>query len=273
MNNGVIEGRLPTDFVAGVLPYEVRNETGDWTPYLTKSENQYSSFADTMACVSFSCNHSIEIQQKFLTGVEVNYSNRWLAKMSNTTPEGNYLSIVADTARNKGAVTEEFWPDPGNYTWDQYYAELPQATQDKGLEFLKHWSIAYEWVDVGNVAEIRKALKQAPLQVVLPGHAVVEILNMNDYFRYFDSYSPYLKDKPQNTITDALKIVLTRKDTMKLVNDNGTTYLVGSKGKIGVADAASENLLKQLDDVEIGSTAGIPQKGTLTHDDAFIIHK
>jgi hypothetical protein len=35
---------------------------------------------------------------------------------------------------------------------------------------------------------------------------------MNDLARMYDTYEPYFKDKPQNAISDALKIVLTPKN-------------------------------------------------------------
>lgn len=63
-------------------------------------------------------------------------------------------------------------------------------------------------------------------------------------------------------------------DTMNLVLDGTTLYLVGDKGKLGIADQASADLLKQLTaSVQTASTASIPQIGILTHDDAFVIHK
>src|SRR3990167_5704899 len=143
-NDGVIEGRRDTDFAAGTLPYEERNPSGDWTPYLVRVEQQYSMNTDTKACVSYSANNALEIQIKFLTGQEVNLSDRWLAKMSDTTQQGNWLYKVADVLRKQGAVIDSEWPEPPNYTWDSYYAEIPQVMQERGLEFLKEWSVAYE---------------------------------------------------------------------------------------------------------------------------------
>src|SRR3712207_6542899 len=92
INHGVLEGRRDTDFVAGeevgALPYEVRNETGDWTPFMPPGEWQASKKGDSMSCVTFSALNSIEAQEKFLTGNQVNYSDRWTAKRSGATPEG-----------------------------------------------------------------------------------------------------------------------------------------------------------------------------------------
>src|SRR5687767_13192677 len=102
VNRGALSGRRSTDFVAGVLPYEIRNQSGDWEPYAPPGERQGNSLADSLGCVSFSLIDCIETQEFFLTGRRVNYSDRWLAKMSETTFEGNYLYKVADTVRKYG---------------------------------------------------------------------------------------------------------------------------------------------------------------------------
>ena len=65
-NYGVILEVKESDYVSGQLPYEVRNESGDWTPYIPLGENQYSSASDTMACVSFSALNVIETTLNYL---------------------------------------------------------------------------------------------------------------------------------------------------------------------------------------------------------------
>lgn len=190
-NTGVIEGARPSDYVAGSLPYEVRLETGDWRPYLVTEEHQYSDNIDTMACVSFSLNNSLEIQTKFLTGQETNFSDRFLAKLSGTTPEGNYLWKVADTARN-GLVTEDLWPAPANYTWNTYYTDIPQDVISKAQKL----DISYEWIPT-DAASLKHHLKQAPIQIVIPlpypNHAVVLVHLDGNTAYYFDTYPQYLK--------------------------------------------------------------------------------
>src|SRR6185503_14551846 len=139
-NFGVIEGRRARDFVGGVLPYEVRNQSGNWTAWLPPGEWQ-KQLVDTMACVTFSLLNCIETQEYFLTGKQINYSDRWIAMMSGTTPQGNYLGTVADTVRKYGLVKEESWPTPPNYTWASYYELPPQAKmaelKAEGVEWLK----------------------------------------------------------------------------------------------------------------------------------------
>lgn len=69
--------------------------------------------------------------------------------------------------------------------------------------------------------------------------------------------------------------VVIRKETgMKKVIIGGTVFLKGNKGAIGVADKASGDLLNRIDDTppETMDALDVPQVGTFTHDDAYIIH-
>jgi hypothetical protein len=94
-----------TDWVAGGetgIQYK-ENTNGDWTEYLPKDEKQ-SGDIDSLGCVSFSALNCIEAQLKWLLesgkvpqttidwlktngyydGLEVNFSDRFLAKSSGT---------------------------------------------------------------------------------------------------------------------------------------------------------------------------------------------
>jgi hypothetical protein len=232
INHGVLEGKRETDYVAGALPYEERNSSGDWTQYNPPGERQYNAKADSMSCVTFSALNSIEMQEKLLTGTQPNYSDRWIAKMSGTTKEGNYLYKVADTIRQYGLVLEEDYPTPATYTFEEYHADIPEPLltelKAKGQEWLKTHSIAYEWIDAYIVSELQKHLKHAPLQVVIPGHAIVEIDNMDSLMKYYDTYEPFIKQRAQNSITSALKIVLTvnNMSNVKILKDENSPLLV-----------------------------------------------
>src|SRR3990167_3896463 len=125
-NNGVILGKRSTDYIGATLPYEVRNPSGDWTPYIPPGERQWSYNGDSMSCVSYSALNSIETQEQFLTNEQPNYSDRWTAKMSGTTREGNYLWKVADTIKELGLVLDVDYKTPDKYTWEEFHAEIPQ---------------------------------------------------------------------------------------------------------------------------------------------------
>ena len=209
VNYGLIEGQRKDDYLAGVLPFEERNPSGDWTPYLPLGEWQRNNFVDTMACVTFSALNAVEVQYKFLTGLERNFSDRYTARMSGTTSEGNWLFRVADSIRRDGLVDESIWPSPQNFTWDTYYTTPPIEVINKARTFLDDFVVQYEWVDVTRES-LEKHLKHAPIQVTVPGHAVLNFLCLADVQKYFDSYEPFIKERKEPFVS-AMKIVLTKK--------------------------------------------------------------
>lgn len=206
-NYGVIEGQRPTDYVAGVsspIIYQARNPSGDWRPYKVTRENQFDNVADFMACVTFSGLSSIETQNLFLTGKELNFSDRFTAKMSGTTEEGNYLYKVGDSIRNDGLVLESDYPMTPNMTWAEYYASIPQALINKAVKY----DIKYEFIHYTQ-ADLLYHLKQSPIQVVTPGHARLGLYCEQDVLDLLDSYPPYDESVNYATITTAMKYVLT----------------------------------------------------------------
>lgn len=213
-NHGVLDGRRDTDFVAGTLPYEVRNPSGDWTKYLPVAEKQYSNQQDSMACVSFSALNCIEMQIKMLTGIEENLSDRFLAKVSGTTRQGNWLWKVAETLRHNGVPYEKEWEAPQDYTWEEYYSDIPEGPWESARNFNAKWDISYEWIN-GTREEIEHHLKHAPLQIVRPGHAISAYKQESNIISYFDHYEPYNKtyDLIPNSI---MKIVVNKREDMKL---------------------------------------------------------
>lgn len=274
-NHGVLTGVRSTPFAGGFIPYVVRNPSGDWTPYLPAGERQSNNLIDTMACVSFSVLNCIETQEFFLTGQKVNYSDRWLAKISGTTMFGNYLVSVAEAIQMFGLVKEESWPKPANYTWESYYANPTPAQMAalvaEGKEWLRTHKFEAEFLSTDK-ATILKHLQQAPLQIVIPGHAIENFYTQEEAVSYFDSYGePFKKQTTRSALSDVFKPLLTMK-LMRLVNDNGTYFLVGDKGKIGLADMGVLNTIKMIETVEeVGSTTGTAQVGIF--ESGFTFHK
>lgn len=260
-NHGVILGQRPEDYQAGAftfVSYEVRNPSGDWRPYLVKREKQYGK-EDSLSCVSFSACSAIEIQEKFITGKEPNYSDRWIAKMSGTTREGNYLYKVGDTIRNLGLVSEEDYPASPNYTFDEFHSEIPEPLlsqlKTKGRKWLEQWDVKTEFV-TATKEEMIKHLKHAPLQIVIPGHAIVNFLCEQDVVDYFDTYPHETQDfigkTPYSNVQSAYKYVLTPKtmETRKFlkINDGGKIYLAVLQGFGGTLVAAKD--MQALSDLE-----------------------
>jgi hypothetical protein len=220
-NYGVLIREKSTDFRAGLvsgnLPYEVRSESGDYGPWLPPGEWQKSDNGDSMSCVSFGALNAIETEELRQTERQINYSDRWIAKMSGTTPQGNYLDKVLDTIRAYGLVKEESYPAPATYTWAEYHADIPEPLlsklRDEGAEWLKKWEVNYEWVNISS-ASLVKHLKHGPLIVVVPGHLVMNWRVVSNIKDLFDSYAPFKKKAPGEypNITYAMKIVLTPRE-------------------------------------------------------------
>lgn len=233
----IIKPPSPTDFIAGGISgitYQEINPSGDWTAYLPSNEKQIATYFDTLACVSFSALNSIETQINFLIAAKLisveqitklnelgyldengkfNGSDRFTAKMSGTTKEGNYLQKVADSLRHDGILPEKDWTydmasNNNKFVWEDYYQEIPQELKDKAKKFLELFEIQYEWVS-NDLETLKKQLKQAPLQVatgICPGwndikviqkcdlpvsHATI-IYNIASEINDYDSYPPYL---------------------------------------------------------------------------------
>lgn len=240
-NHGVILGRKEGDYIAGKVSsviWENRNPSGDWTPYLPPGEWQRSltsPIADTMSCVTYSALNSIETQEKFLTGQQVDYADRWTAKRSGTTEDGNRLSNVAETIRQEGLVLESEYPDSDYHSWAEYMKNIPEPLSSqllaKGKKWLAKWEIKYEWVAVNKTSFLHE-LQHAPLQIVIPGHAVLNFYSPNDVIKYFDSYEPFLKQTYYANVQDALKIVLTLKKKMIIYKQKGNPTLYFPVGTI-----------------------------------------
>jgi hypothetical protein len=262
-NTGFIEGSGTKDlWLGGTIPYEIVLPSGDWRSFLPTAEKQKNP-TETMACVTFSDLSCLEIQHKQQTGIEPNWSDRFIAKLSGTTINGNRFDVVADTVRLSGVVKEQDWPYISG--WDNFYAPIPQSVIDKASKL----DVAYEAITPAET-ELLYHLKQAPLQISIklpfPNHAVCLIHIDNGLAYYFDSYSPFVKSIAVNKIARAFKIVLkTKEEQMKLVNDKGTVYLVTGnkdKRKIGIADLQSLGLFGDEPQIPM-DTSGIKEYNTI----------
>jgi len=219
-----------------------------------------------MACVTFSGTNSLEIQTKQQTGQEVNYSDRYTAKDSGTTHQGNWQYKVVDSMK-EGVVLESDYPAPPNYTWDSYYSEIPQSVRDKRIKL----DVQEQWIGVDK-GTLLYHLKHAPIQITIPepypNHAICLVAIEGDNAIYFDSYPNYLKTIPLSKISSALKIVLTiKKNNMFLANDKGTVFVITGnqdKRKIGIADLNSLGIFGDEPQIPM-DTAGIPEYNTIVN--------
>lgn len=155
---------VPEDFWLGSkkLGSVDLNPTGDWRPYLPIFEKQRDKI-ETQACVSFGTTSALEMIHKLLWNIEPNYSDRFVAKISDTDPYGgNTPKKVSDSIKNYGTVPEYKYPFVNSL--DEYYKEIPTSIKDIGKEWLKDYIMGYEWVDKDRLKE---ALKRSPVGVAV----------------------------------------------------------------------------------------------------------
>lgn len=221
-NRGVLLGKRPTDFIAGAqgaLPYVVNVEDGNWVPFKPTPENQYGAGGDRFNCVTQSAQNSIKMllieqimhKKMALSDIQwltdkgyidqfgkVQFSVRFNSITNGTIPGvGNYLYIVGDDLKNTGLIPESMLPDDNSISSEEYYNKnnITSAMTALGKEFLTRFKINYEWLNANNpfIEEMQKALKQSPVQIVINSgtHAVAEILQLSDIWKYLDSYPPY----------------------------------------------------------------------------------
>jgi hypothetical protein len=138
----------------------------NWERYLPVVEYQNNGGYDRMACVTYSILNCFEILHLHQTNKEANFSDRYIAKRSNTSIYGNNVATVFDTVRTDGLVYEYDWKDV-NTDWNDYYKEVPPVVVAKGKEFIKDWDVYREYVATYNKDKIFEALNYAPLQVIV----------------------------------------------------------------------------------------------------------
>jgi len=154
------------DYIAGEIIDEICVD--NWLDYITIGEKQNWVYGDSSACVSFATLNAIECKLNYylkedlipqsvvkwckdngyIINDEFNFSDRHIAKLSNTSFAGNTANNVLNTVRKFGLVPESKWTfamdDRNNKaSWEDYMAEIPQEVIDLGLEFIKRIKITY----------------------------------------------------------------------------------------------------------------------------------
>lgn len=206
----VLEPPRATDWwlggISGITRTVIRPD-GDWRPFLPPIEIQRTPSFDTMACVTFSALNCIETIIKAKYGADVNLSDRFIAKLSGTTSQGNSFYNVAEAIKKFGDVLDGKWPFDGVKTFAEYYAEIPQWIVDLAKELLVEYDIRYEFVwDTPD--KLLDALRYAPVQIAIHaygtydkasdrflrtdgrGNHAVSLINAvpNDHWLIFDHY-------------------------------------------------------------------------------------
>lgn len=198
----IIEPIKDSDWIMGVesgIEPQTLNAEHDWDNLLAEDEWQ-KKYWETNSCVSFSAVKQVTMYVNYLANLflekhlfredteqalkdlgfiingRFNASDRFIAKLSGTTKNGNSFMRVWDAIRHNGLVPETDWPWPSgtfnthNDFWNEYMKDVPQSVIDKGSKFLDLLEVQYEWVLTGtfNADKLILGLEQAPLQIGTP---------------------------------------------------------------------------------------------------------
>lgn len=261
-NKGLIEIEkpAPSDYIFGGK--EVKEQVdlqpdGDWSKFLPNYEAQKRGF-ETWACVSFAVNNAIEVLIRKKYNIQANFSDRYLAKVSDTIiGRGNLFSEVAQAVRDHGLVSESAYPYGGESV-NEYYQEVPQSVINEGENFNQNYSFEYEWVDwsEANKKRLAQGLKKSPLVVSLyawneslrkngiyqdpnhnkTNHAVLLFdFKEEEYLKVFDHYEQKVKKLAwDHYIGAAMKFSLNKRTKFKLIRAwNGSkVYAVDAQNKL-----------------------------------------
>lgn len=165
-----------------------------WTPLRSLDLRQSRpGFFDTFGCTNYGYLHTVEpqinrwirkgtIDPEFYTFLKNNQylqlnaageeiivcSRAALGFMSNLQPNGNYLDLVANTARTKGLIPEALWDsDPSHFSSQAAWLRpVPQNLLDLAAQFQKFVDLAYD-IDYGGQLYAPAHVKKAPLYVAL----------------------------------------------------------------------------------------------------------
>jgi len=177
-------------FGASAIIENINLDDLDWRKYFSNGVPQLGVYFDTMACVSFS---AVRIQEaifnykiahdmisaanlKWLNdngyideNGQVNFSERYIAKLSGTTHSGNSGWAVAEAIKKYGLVPNFKWPFPDKqrtpvFDWDDYYSEIPAELLALGQEFKARFSFFYETIAT-DTASLKSGLRHSPIQV------------------------------------------------------------------------------------------------------------
>ena len=216
----------PEDFIfgGGNVPVEVLQADGNWQDFLPVKEFQNLNNVEPYACVIFTMLNCLEAQVKRVYGLEMNWSDRFLATVVNTRGGGCSPHEAAEFLRKIGVVPQDVWPfDSSINTTDKFFEKLPPKLYELAREFNEEWDFRHEFVTPTPEA-ITEALKCSPLLMSVyawkregdiyikpkgaqDNHATTLFMESEGKWRrVFDSYdSPHIKDVDWKAVPMAIK--------------------------------------------------------------------
>lgn len=196
----------------------VLNPSGNWETWLPSTEHQAPDY-ETQACVSFNTLNCVEILRKFQEDLDVNLSDRFVARISGTNPNaGNSPRVVANAVKKFWSVKEPEWPRPA--TLEEFYANIPEKLRSLAIGRGSKYEFGYEQVPYSSIP---MALTFSPLGISVPAWFLGK---GGKYYRpagqrdthwcvcigqtpegdllVFDSYNPFIKVLSKDVIPEVV---------------------------------------------------------------------
>lgn len=266
--NGVLLGKGQYDWIAGgnsAIKREVYAVDLNWKPYQGEHEIQFVNSKtpyDTLFCVTYSALKCIIALLNFLIkrglisdeniqwlkdngyykNGKLNFSERFSAINGGTTNKGAYQFKVANGIYNFGLIPQDMFPLADNFQDNIDSRFITQEMKDLGKEFIKRFTVNYEWVDstleqlkYSPVQEIvRFANYEKPEDILKPegetNHAVEGVFATPEYDEIQDTYwQVYKRYHPDYTHSYmAFSITVNNNipmDTEKFIKDNDKKWV------------------------------------------------
>lgn len=147
--------------------WEVLQPSGRWGLYLPRKEYQYFAWGDTMACVTYSLMNCIETVLNRKYNEQWDFSDRFTAKMSGTTRQGNTMSrVINSMSINDGFVSFPFWRNEA-VNFDEFYKEVTPEVKELAKKNLESLNISVQFIQGITKESIKEALTYSPLWVAI----------------------------------------------------------------------------------------------------------
>lgn len=215
-NSGLIEKTeiSPVDFIAGdysplVWTKRVDASCGFWKNFVPVREVQNDNGIDKMNCTTMATDNFIETDIKEKTGIELNVSDRFVAKVSGNSKWGNYVNYPIEAIMRLGFVLEEEYPEEYKInppSWDEYYKEITSDLFKKALPRLSEYEFDREFILNKDNENLYERLKESPMKVTVSYASAADpetILNPTskinhdvliigaEYGKYWEIYDSY----------------------------------------------------------------------------------
>jgi hypothetical protein len=127
---------------------------GNWTPFLPPLTEEQDEGIEAYCCVSEALTNALYMLANRQWNDTRVWSARYLAWASGTYAKmGNDPMTVLETLKTKGVCLESDWPNsPDLKTLEEFYADPPQAIQEKALEYIAEFAPDGEWVNADPIS-------------------------------------------------------------------------------------------------------------------------